>query len=83
MSKKSLANTKNIDISLPIELAKIIEAGIERQLNQSILYSPFRLFLRLFKSKNPQLVQRVQMTLRIVCWKFQILRLMILCKIII
>ena len=60
MSKKSLANTKNIDISLPIELAKIIEAGIERQLNQSILYSPFRLFLRLFKSKNPQLVQRVR-----------------------
>lgn len=64
MSKKYLNNIKNTDISLPEEMVKIIEAGIEKQLSQSIFYSPFRLFLRLFKSKNPQLVQRVRNILK-------------------
>lgn len=52
-----------MDKSLSIlikELASITEAGIERQLRQSIFYSPFRLFYRLFKNNNPQLIQQVR-----------------------
>ncbi len=52
-----------MDHDLPFlssELAKIIEAGIERELNQSVFYSPFRLFYRLFKKANPSLIQRVR-----------------------
>ncbi|MBL6664440.1 MAG: hypothetical protein ISQ34_01195 [Rickettsiales bacterium] len=42
------------------ELAKMLEAGLERQINSSIRYSPFRLFYHLFKKKNPQTIQRVR-----------------------
>lgn len=45
---------------LSSEIAKIIESGIEKQLRQSIKYSPFRLFYSLFKKKNPQTIQRIR-----------------------
>ena len=45
---------------LSSEIAKIIESGIEKQLSQSIKYSPFRLFYSLFKKKNPQTIQRIR-----------------------
>lgn len=45
---------------LSSELTKIIEAGIERELNQSVFYSPFRLFYKLFKKANPALIERVR-----------------------
>jgi hypothetical protein len=48
---------------LSSELARMIEAGIERQLNQSIKYSPLRLFLKLFKKGNPRLIQSIRNTL--------------------
>ncbi len=46
--------------ALPIELVRIIEAGIERQLNCSIIYSPFKLFYFLFKRANLGLYQRIR-----------------------
>lgn len=45
---------------LSSQLATIIEAGVERQLNSSIKYSPFRLFYSLFKKKNPQTIQNIR-----------------------
>lgn len=53
-------NMENSLSILTTKLASITEAGIERQLNQSIFYSPFRLFYRLFKKKNPQLIQQIR-----------------------
>lgn len=45
---------------LSSELVRMLEKGIEKQLSRSIFYSPFRLFYRLFKRNNPQLIQRVK-----------------------
>ena len=45
---------------LTTKLASITEEGIERQLKQSVCYSPFRLFYKLFKKSNPQLIQQVR-----------------------
>lgn len=51
--------TNNQDLLFQ-ELARIIEAGVDRQLNQSIFYSPFRLFYGLFKKRNVHLMNRVR-----------------------
>lgn len=45
---------------LSSELTKMLEDGLERQMNSSIKFSPFKLFYNLFKKKNPQTIQRVK-----------------------
>ena len=46
------------------EIVKMLEAGFNKQLNQSIFYSPLRLFYNLFKKTNPQAIERVKEILR-------------------
>lgn len=46
--------------NLATEIVRIVEAGIDRHLNRSIVYSPFRLFYNLFKKNNPQTMNRVR-----------------------
>ena len=52
------------DQKLAAEIARIIEAGINRHLNDSMLYSPFKLFFNLFKKSRPQLINQARSMLK-------------------
>jgi hypothetical protein len=45
---------------LPSEIVKAIEIAINRCLDRSIVYSPFRLFYNLFKKSNPKLMEHTR-----------------------
>jgi hypothetical protein len=46
--------------NLQTEIVKALEAGFNKHLNRSIVYSPFRLFFNLFKKSNPKSIERVR-----------------------
>jgi len=52
------------DRDLSFEIVKAVETGINKYLNRSITYSPFRLFYNLFKKSNPKLIEQVRATVR-------------------
>ena len=42
------------------EATRLLEAGINKHLNKSIVYSPLRLFYNMFKKRNPQLMSNIR-----------------------
>ncbi len=46
------------------EIVRLLEAGINKQLNSSFLYSPLRLFYGLFKKSNAQMIANIRAMLR-------------------
>ena len=49
-----------IEKDLSIEIVRAIEAGINKYLNNSIVYSPFKLFYNLFKRANPNAMDSIR-----------------------
>lgn len=47
-------------ITLSQEITKLIEAGINKHIKSSFLYSPFRIALDLFKKSNPNTMRQVR-----------------------
>jgi|TARA_Y100000389_G_C17469290_1_gene528761 hypothetical protein len=47
-------------ITLSQEITKLIEAGINKHIKSSFLYSPFRITLDLFKKSNPNTIRQVR-----------------------
>lgn len=47
-------------VSLAPELVKMVEAGINKHLKHSFIYSPFRVAFNLFKKSNPNTMQQVR-----------------------
>ncbi len=52
------------DKNLSAEVVRLLEAGINKHLNRSILYSPLRLFYNLFKKNNPQTIASIREMVR-------------------
>ncbi len=50
--------------NLSAEVTRLIEAGINKHLNRSIIYSPLRLFYNLFKKNNPQTIASIRELVR-------------------
>lgn len=50
--------------NLPTEVAHALEAGFNKHLNRSIIFSPFRLFFNLFKKSNPKIMDKVREVIR-------------------
>ena len=48
------------DKDLFIEIVKAVEAGVNKHLDNSIVYSPFKIFLNLFKRANPNLMNNIR-----------------------
>jgi hypothetical protein len=48
------------DKDLFIEIVKAIEAGVNKHLGNSMLYSPFKVFFNLFKRANPNLMNNIR-----------------------
>tara|TARA_A100001015_G_C14959799_1_gene700347 strand:+ start:972 stop:1403 length:432 start_codon:yes stop_codon:yes gene_type:complete len=48
------------EIQLGEEMVKAIEAGLDKHLKGSIKYAPFKLFLKMFREKNPELVSNIR-----------------------
>jgi len=44
----------------PTEIVKAIEAGVNRHLNNSLVYSPFKMAFNLFKKANPRLMDQIR-----------------------
>ena len=53
-----------IEKNLSAEATRLLEAGITKYLNQSIIYSPLRLFYNLFKKNNPQTIASIREIVR-------------------
>jgi len=49
---------------LSFEIVKAMETGVNRYLNKSIIYSPFRLFYNLFKKANLNLIEQARNMVR-------------------
>lgn len=49
---------------LYVEIVRALEAGVDKQLNRSFLYSPFRLFYNIFKKNNPQTMDYARQSVR-------------------
>jgi len=50
--------------NLSAEVTRLIEAGINKHLNRSIIYSPLRLFYNLFKKNNTQTIASIRELVR-------------------
>ncbi len=50
--------------NLSAEVVRLLEAGINKHLNQSIIYSPLKLFYNLFKKNNPQMIDGIREMVR-------------------
>ncbi len=48
------------DKNLTAEVTRLLEAGINKHLNRSIIYSPLKLFYNLFKKNNPQTIASIR-----------------------
>jgi hypothetical protein len=53
-----------IEKDLFVEVVRLVEAGMNKFLNRSILYSPFRLFFNLFKRHNPRTMDSIREMVR-------------------
>jgi len=50
--------------NLSAEVTRLLEAGFVKYLNQSIIYSPLRLFYNLFRKNNPQAMNNIREVIR-------------------
>ena len=60
MDKKQEIKPVNNNKDLYLAMVQAIEAGINKHINRSLIYSPFKLFYRIFTSANPNLMQQVR-----------------------
>ncbi|MES2676686.1 MAG: hypothetical protein V4612_00015 [Pseudomonadota bacterium] len=50
--------------NLSAEIVRLLEAGINKHLNRSFIYSPLKLFYNLFKKNNPQTIASIREMVR-------------------
>ena len=50
----------NNDRDFSVEIVKAIESGINKHLDVSVIYSPFKMFYLLFKKANPALIDQIR-----------------------
>lgn len=58
-----MSNVINFDNrieNLQLEMVKALEMGMNHHLKRSIIYSPFRLFYKIFSSANPKMMNQVR-----------------------